>query len=164
VSGSSFVVDRGALLNNQRGNERMIDPATAPFAALILRLCLGIMFIAHAMLKWRVFTLPGTIAFFKSLGLPGWFAHATIAVELVGAAALILGVCPRYVALLLIPLILGTIVMVHGKNGWLFSNKDGGWEYPAFWATALFVQFLLGDGMWTLVPSPSISAVVAMAW
>lgn len=142
----------------------MIDPATAPFAALILRLCLGIMFIAHAMLKWRVFTLPGTIAFFKSLGLPGWFAHVTITVELVGAAGLILGVCPRYVALLLIPLILGTIVTVHGKNGWLFSNKDGGWEYPAFWAAALFVQFLLGDGMWTLVPSPSISTVVAMAW
>jgi putative oxidoreductase len=142
----------------------MIDPVTAPFAALILRLCLGIMFIAHAMLKWRVFTLPGTIAFFKSLGLPGWFAHVTITVELVGAAALILGVCPRYVALLLIPLILGTIVTVHGKNGWLFSNKDGGWEYPAFWAAALFVQFLLGDGIWTLVPSPSISTVVAIAW
>ena len=142
----------------------MIDLVTAPFAALILRLCLGIMFIAHAMLKWRVFTLPGTIAYFKSLGLPGWFAHVTITVELLGAAGLILGICPRFVALLLIPLILGTIVTVHGKNGWLFSNKDGGWEYPAFWAVALFVQFLIGDGMWTLVPSPSMSTVVSMAW
>jgi putative oxidoreductase len=49
---------------------------------------------------------------------------------------------------------LGTIVMVHGKNGWLFSNKDGGWEYPAFWAAALVVVFLMGDGAGTLLHSP----------
>ena len=69
---------------------------------------------------------------------------------------LILGIYPRYVALLLIPLILGTIVTVHGKNGWLFSNKDGGWEFPAFWAAALLVVFLLGDGAGTLLPSPGL--------
>lgn len=132
----------------------MIDVVTAPYAALILRVCLGIMFVAHAMLKVRVFTIPGTVAFFKSLGLPGWLAYVTIAAELAGAACLILGLYPRYVALLLIPLILGTIVTVHGKNGWVFANTGGGWEFPAFWAAALFVQFLLGDGAWTLVPSP----------
>jgi putative oxidoreductase len=133
----------------------MIDLMTAPYAALILRLCLGILFLAHALLKWRVFTIPGTVAFFQSLGLPGWFAYLTITAELTGAAALILGIYPRYAALLLIPLILGTIVMVHGKKGWLFSNKDGGWEFPAFWAAALFVQFLIGDGAWTLLRSPA---------
>ena len=75
---------------------------------------------------------------------------------------MILGICPRYVALLLIPLIMGTIVTVHGKNGWLFSNKDGGWEYPAFWAAGLLVLFLLGDGAWTFVPSPAIPSIVAL--
>ena len=60
----------------------MIDPVTAPYAILLLRLCLGAMFIAHAMLKWRVFTIPGTVAFFQSLGLPGWLAYVTIAAEL----------------------------------------------------------------------------------
>jgi putative oxidoreductase len=133
----------------------MIDLVTAPYAALILRLCLAILFLAHALLKWRVFTIPGTVAFFQSLGLPGWFAYLTITAELTGAAALVLGIYPRYAALLLIPLILGTIVMVHGKKGWLFSNKDGGWEFPAFWAAALFVQFLIGDGAWTLLRSPA---------
>ncbi len=59
----------------------MIDVVTAPYAALILRVCLGIMFVAHAMLKVRVFTIPGTVAFFKSLGLPGWLAYVTIAAE-----------------------------------------------------------------------------------
>jgi putative oxidoreductase len=136
----------------------MLDPVTAPYAALLLRLCLGAMFVAHAMLKWRVFTIPGTVAYFKSLGLPGWLAQVTITLELTGAACLIFGIYPRYVALLLIPLILGTIVTVHGKNGWLFSNKDGGWEYPAFWAAALFALFLLGDGAatWLASPPPSM--------
>ena len=36
----------------------------------------------------------------------------------------------------------------------MFSNKDGGWEYPAFWSLALFVQFLLGDGSLALLHSP----------
>jgi putative oxidoreductase len=131
----------------------VIDSVTAPYAALLLRLCLGAMFIAHALLKWRVFTIPGTIKFFQSLGLPGWFAYVTITAEMGGAACLILGVFPRIVALLLVPLILGTIATVHGKKGWLFSNPDGGWEYPAFWAAALIALFLLGDGAATLLSS-----------
>jgi putative oxidoreductase len=134
----------------------MIDFMTAPYAALLLRLCLGIMFIAHGLLE-GAFTIRSTMAFFRSIGLPGWFVYVIITVELVGGACLILGVVPRYVALPLVPEILGTIVMVHGKNGWLFSNKGGGWEYPAFWAAALVVLFLLGDGPWTLVPSPPLS-------
>jgi len=134
----------------------MVDESTAPYAILFLRICLGALFIAHAMLKVRVFTIPGTVAFFKSLGLPGWFAYATIAAELGGATFLILGIYPRYVALLLVPLMLGTIITVHGRKGWLFSNKDGGWEFPAFWAAALLVVFLLGDGAGTLVHSPGL--------
>lgn len=132
----------------------MIDTTTAPYAILLLRLCLGLMFIAHAMLKVRVFTIPGTVSYFVSLGLPGWLAYVTIVAELGGAACLILGIYPRYTALLLVPLVLGTIVMVHGKKGWLFSNADGGWEYPAFWTAALFSVFLLGDGAATLLSSP----------
>jgi putative oxidoreductase len=139
----------------------MIDPVTAPYAALLLRWSLGIMFIAHAFLKWRVYTMPGTVAFFRSLGLPGWLAYLVTAVEFVGGGCLILGIAPRYVALLLVPEIVGTIVTAHGKNGWLFSNNGGGWEFPAFWAAALVVQFLVGDGAWPLLPSPSFSALFA---
>ena len=57
----------------------MIDSITAPYGALVLRVCLGIMFFAHAMLKIRVYKLPGTVAYFKSLGLPGWLAYGPIA-------------------------------------------------------------------------------------
>jgi len=134
----------------------MIDASTAPYAALVLRLALGILFLAHGLLKLLVFKPAGAYGYFKSLGVPGWLAYVTMAAELAGAVALIVGIMPRYVALVLIPLLLGTIVLVHGKNGWLFTNKDGGWEFPAFWSVALAVQFLLGDGAWTLMPSPRL--------
>src|SRR5690348_4501549 len=87
----------------------MVDPTTAPYAALVLRIALAAIFIAHAMLKVRVFTVAGTVKYFESLHLPGWLAYVTIAAELTGAACLVLGIYPRYVALLLVPLILGTI-------------------------------------------------------
>jgi putative oxidoreductase len=140
----------------------MIDLLTAPYAVLLLRWSLGILFIAHALLKIRVFTIPGTVATFRSIGLPGWLAYVVIAAELSGGGCLILGIVPRYAALLLIPLIVGTIVTVHGKNGWEFGNKGGGWEFPAFWAAALLVQALLGDGAWTLLPSSTVSSLIAM--
>jgi putative oxidoreductase len=39
---------------------------------------------------------------------------------------------------------LGTIVFAHGANGWLFTNKGGGWEFPAFWTVGLVALYLLG--------------------
>jgi putative oxidoreductase len=39
---------------------------------------------------------------------------------------------------------------VHGGNGFFFTNAGGGWEFPAFWAIALLVQALLGDGAYAL--------------
>jgi putative oxidoreductase len=132
----------------------MIDASTAPYAALLLRLALGVLFLAHGLTKVLVFKPAGTVGYFKSLGLPAIFAYLSMIGEVGGGIALVLGILPRYVALLLVPLMIGTIVVVHGKNGWMFNNKDGGWEYPAFWAVALLVQFLLGDGAWALLPSP----------
>jgi len=122
----------------------------APYAATLLRLALGVLFLVHALTKLLVFTPAGTAAFFESLGLPGVLGYLTIAVELAISAALLLGIYARWIGLLGVPLLLGTIVMVHGANGFSFANAGGGWEYPAFWALALVVLFLLGDGRWTL--------------
>lgn len=131
----------------------MIKLSTAPYAALILRLSLGVMFLAHAWLKIFVFGVPGVVAYFASLGLPAIFAYGVIALELFGAVALILGIYASWVALPLALEMLGTIVLVHGANGWLFTNKGGGWEYPAFWTTALVALYLLGDGAMALRPA-----------
>jgi len=130
----------------------MIDPELAAYAALLLRVSLAVLFFAHAWLKIKVFTPAGAAKFFESLGLPGFVAYLTMAAEIGGGLLLLLGIGTRWVAILLIPLIAGTIVFVHGKKGWLFSNKDGGWEFPAFWIVALAVQALLGDGAAALGP------------
>jgi putative oxidoreductase len=121
----------------------------ADYAALLLRLSLGTLFIAHALLKLLVFTLPGTAGFFQSLGLPGALGYFTFAAELVGGVLLILGVGTRWVALALVPIMLGA-TWAHAGNGWVFSAPKGGWEYPAFWTVTLFVQSLLGDGAYAL--------------
>lgn len=135
----------------------MVDQATAPLAALVLRLGLGAMFIAHALLKLLVFTLDGNAQFFESIGLPGALGHAVFAAELAGGVLLILGVWPRAVALALVPVLLGA-AWAHGGNGWLFTNTNGGWEYPAFLALAAVVQALLGDGALALRPTPALAA------
>jgi putative oxidoreductase len=129
-----------------------IDPTTAPYAALVLRVSLGMMFIAHALLKVFVFSLPGTVGFFESVGFPGWLAYVTVAAELIGGVLLILGVYARWVALALVPILLGAL-QVHLDNGWVFSAEGGGWEYPAFLAAASLVQALLGDGAYALRPA-----------
>ena len=130
-----------------------ISASTAPYGALILRVTLGAAFLAHFALKLFVFTPAGTAAFFGSLGLPPALAYVTMAAEFLGGLALIAGFKPRIVALALIPLLLGTIFTVHGANGFFFDSKGGGWEYPAFWSIALFVQALIGDGAFALSPT-----------
>jgi len=127
----------------------MIDSRTAPYAAFALRVSLGVMFIAHALLKLFVFSLPGTVQFFQSLGLPGVLAYVTFGAELIGGVLLVLGVGSRWIAAALIPILLGA-TWAHAGNGWLFSAPNGGWEYPAFWTVTLAVQALLGDGAYAL--------------
>ena len=127
----------------------MNDARMTNTAALLLRLSLGTMFVAHALLKYFVFTPAGTAKFFESVGLPGALGYVTIAVELIGGALLILGVRTRIVALALVPVLIGA-TWVHAGNGWLFTSPNGGWEYPAFWTVAMIVQALLGDGAYAL--------------
>src|SRR4029453_7731136 len=127
----------------------MTDVRTAPYAAFTLRVALGAMFIAHALLKVFVFTVPGSVQFFESIGLPGVLAYVTIGAELVGGVLLIFGVGTRWVAALLIPVLLGA-TWAHAANGWLFTSANGGWEYPAFLTIAALAQALLGDGAFSL--------------
>ena len=71
---------------------------------------------------------------------------------MLGGLALIRGVYAPVVALALAAKVLGTVALVHRANGWLFTNKGGGWEFPGFWALSLIVLYLLGDGALALWP------------
>ena len=124
----------------------MTHSNNSDYAAFLLRIALGTMFIAHALLKIMIFTPAGTAGFFASLGVPGWFAYPVMFAELAGGIMLVAGIQTRIVSLALLPVLLGSIVLVHGGNGWLYTNENGGWEYSAFLIVASLVQALLGDG------------------
>jgi putative oxidoreductase len=115
------------------------------YAALVLRIGLGTVFLAHGLLKVFVFTLPGTVGFFEQVGFPGWTAYLVTCAEIGGGTLLLAGLAVRAVSLALIPVLLGALV-VHFGSGWVFSNPNGGWEYPAFLLVASVAQALLGPG------------------
>lgn len=69
--------------------------------------------------------------------------------ELVGGALILIGAWSRWVAAALVPVLLGAL-SVHAGNGWLFTNANGGWEYPAFLTAAAIAQALLGDGRYAV--------------
>jgi putative oxidoreductase len=121
----------------------------AALGATLLRVALGSMWIAHALLKLLVFTLPGTAQFFASVGYPGALAYPVFAAELLGGIALVAGVYARQVSLLLVPVMLAA-TRVHLPNGWVFTAPGGGWEYPLFLTVASLAQWLVGDGAFAL--------------
>ena len=127
----------------------MSDPRLATYGALLLRLALGVMFIAHAYLKLAIFTVAGFEGFLGQSGLPTILAWPIILAELLGGAALILGFQTRLVSLALTPILLGALA-IHAPNGWLFTAANGGWEYPAFLLVAALVQALIGGGAFAL--------------
>lgn len=128
----------------------MNERDSTALGAFLLRVALGVMFIAHSVwLKAFVFTLPGTAQFFQSLGLPAALAYAVFAAEAIGGVLLILGVQVRGVAAALVPVLAGA-AWAHAGNGWLFTNAGGGWEYPVFLAVAAVAQSLLGEGAFAL--------------
>lgn len=127
----------------------MTTPQTQPYAALVLRLILGAMFLAHGLTKLLVFTPAGTAGFFQSVGFPGFLAYPVIAFEIAAGVLLVLGVYARWVAgLAAVQLLVASTV--HFANGWSFTNTNGGWEYPVFLAFTALALALLGDGAWAL--------------
>jgi putative oxidoreductase len=137
-------------------NDRRID-----LAALVLRLTLGTMLVAHGLLKYLVFTPQGTAKFFESIGLPGPLGYLVIAAEVLGGMALLLGYRTRVVALALVPILFGS-ALPHLGNGWLFSAPGGGWEYSVFMGFTAIAAALLGDGRyalrWSAAPSRRVTA------
>ena len=127
----------------------MTDTLTTPYAAFLLRVSTGALFLAHGLLKVFVFTIPGTVGFFESLGLPGILAYGVILAEIGGGIALILGVGTRIVSLAMIGVLLGA-TWTHAGNGWVFSNEGGGWEFPLFWALVQAAVALIGPGAFAL--------------
>jgi putative oxidoreductase len=130
----------------------MNDIRTTPYAAFVLRLALGLVFLAHGLTKLLVFTPAGTAKFFESVGFSGSFAWPIILFEIVAGVLFLLGVYARAVAALA-AVELFVASTVHFGNGWMFTNANGGWEYPVFLAVTAGALALTGDGAFALKPT-----------
>ncbi|RJF80638.1 DoxX family protein [Oleomonas cavernae] len=129
----------------------MNDQVTAAsLGALILRLTLGVLSLAHGLvLKVMTFGLAGTAGYFESIGYPGGLAYLVAFAEIAAGLGLILGLLPRLAALASIPLLIGAALQ-HVGNGWVFSGTGGGWEFPVAWTVLLLACALIGPGAYAL--------------
>lgn len=119
-------------------------------AATLLRVVNGGLFLFHGLIKVFVFTIPGTVGYFESIGLPGSLAYLTILAEVGGGLALLAGFRVKLISLPLAAVLLGAAIFGHGGNGFGFSNAGGGWEYPVYWAIVMVAQALLGAGAYAM--------------
>lgn len=129
------------------------------YGATITRLSLGVILLAHGLLKIFVFTIPGTVGFFESLGLPATVAYLTIFGEIAGGAALIIGIYTRLTALLSVPILLGA-TWAHAGNGWVFSNQGGGWGFPALLVVMAIAVAVQGSGSFAFKTIPVIDKFI----
>ena len=124
----------------------MIKQRAVPYAAFLLRLTLGSLFIAH--LYWKFTMLPGGLdRWWSSFGTNGyhwlvpWYA---ISAEFVGALFLIPGIHTRWACIYTLPLLIGAAQFWLVRKGFYFTAAGG--ELPVVWTVMLVVQALLGDG------------------
>ncbi|MFA5199447.1 MAG: DoxX family protein [Candidatus Omnitrophota bacterium] len=122
----------------------------ADLGILILRLGIGIMFVAHGLQKaFGLFAGPGIKGFsemLSSLGFvpaPFW-AYVAAYSELVGGLLLIIGFQARGAAAVLLILIVTAALKVHIAKGFFLSG--GGFEYTFVIASACLALILLGPG------------------
>ena len=96
---------------------------TTPYAAFLLRVTLGLGFLAHGLLlKIGTFGLAGTMGFFGSIGYPPVLGAVVAIAETAAGIALLAGVWVRAVSLLTLPIMIGATLM-HLPNGWIFSAQ-----------------------------------------
>ena len=121
------------------------DSRAAATGATLLRLALGLMWVSHAWFKISAFGVAGFAGWLDSLGLPGFMAGPVIALELIGGILILAGFYGRFVSIALLP-VMAVAAWVHLPNGMIFSNANGGWEYPVFLIVASAAHALIGDG------------------
>jgi putative oxidoreductase len=124
------------------------------FSATVLRVVLGIAFIPHGAQK--VFGLFGgygpsaTIQGFSKMGIPPALTVVIMAAEMGGAILLILGLFTRLAALGIGCVMVGAVLLVHGKVGF-FMNWSGkqlgeGFEYHLIVLAVVVALLVKGGG------------------
>lgn len=111
----------------------------------LLRIAVGIIFVAHGAQKLFQFTPAGLTGFFEQMGLPFAAANAyvVIGVELFGGLAMIAGLGTRIVAVLFAAVMAVAFGMVHLPNGFFLPD---GYEFVLVLFAASVTLALQGAG------------------
>jgi putative oxidoreductase len=128
------------------------DRAAVDWSLLILRVVVGVVFMAHGAQKlFGAFGGPGLAAVVQMLGPIGYLV--TIG-EFFGGLGLVAGILPRFSAASIIVIMLGAIGMVHGKVGffmnWAGQQAGEGYEYHLLAISALLPIVIAGSGRYAL--------------
>ncbi len=121
-------------------------------ALSIVRIMLGIIFIAHGAQKvLALFGGPGLEGFVQwsaTIGIPSWLAYIAAFSELIAGISLLLGLASELGAILAIALMAGAIYFVHFKSG--FFAQNGGYEYALSLLVFSLAILVGGPGDWYL--------------
>lgn len=93
----------------------------------IMRVVLGILFLAHGITKLQM-GLGNVEAWFSSMGVPGILAYVVAVLELVGGVFLLVGLFTRYVSALFVIMLLGAIFTMKLSVGLLGNSEMAGYE------------------------------------
>lgn len=123
-----------------------------PYGALVLRLVLGVIYIAHAYLALVVMGPAKAAEFQRAMHIPlpeigVWYL---IAAHGLGGILLILGLLVRWAALANIPVMVGALWFVHLRQGFFILDGKNGYEYVLVLLGATIAQAMLGAGAFTL--------------
>ena len=144
----------------------MTNETPRSLALLIARIGLGVIFVAHGWQKFQTNGLEATKAGFTSMGVPapGLSAYIATFVELVGGAALIIGLLTPVVAIVLILDMLGAFFIVHAGSGVFVA--DGGYELVLALGIGLLLVAVFGAGRFSadsILKLPGARATVRRA-
>jgi putative oxidoreductase len=118
-------------------------------ALTILRVVVGLVFLAHGGQKLFVYGFAGVSAGFAQMGIPmaAVMGPFIALLEFFGGAAILFGLLTRLAGLGLALNMLGAIAMVHGKNGFFMPT---GIEYALTLLGASATLALTGAGRFSL--------------
>lgn len=127
--------------------ESRADRAAVDVSLLLLRIVVGVIFMAHGAQKtFGWFDGHGLAATVQGMGVP--LGYLVSIGEFFGGLGLVLGILTRFSAAANIVIMLGAIVTVHGKNGF-FLDKQG-FEYNLALMGLLIPILIAGPGRYTL--------------